>query len=382
MDDVHDNFHDSAQLEVMNLFLTQNKSISLGLVMSKIGNDSAIINKIAVGDQKGLFELGIHGWDHIDYSRLSISNQTLSLLAANKKMNLLFHHNSTIFIPPYNAFNNDTVTAMKAANLHILSSSTVQDKDTKGYFNSTLPVRQPSEDTVYHMPQVSTFAELDKKSIWVQLPLSNIITAIQGGVNEYGYAVVVLHPQNFLTVEGNKTTQKLDQNAIENLSRLVSVVAEKYQISTFEKVVTSVPELSIVHTSLGARTYSITGLSNQVKLISFVIEPNRFIKIYIEGQGKLQLIMPKSLIGKIVSFQGSSGQLISFTETVLDNSTERVILEVPPESTSIQVNGTAVVPEFEQWEIIGLALPSSFILIQVFVMYRKHLLSDKNTSHL
>jgi hypothetical protein len=41
----------------MDLFISKNQSLSLGLIMNKIGNDTRIIEKIMEGTQRGSFEL-------------------------------------------------------------------------------------------------------------------------------------------------------------------------------------------------------------------------------------------------------------------------------------------------------------------------------------
>ena len=83
--------------------------------MNHIGNDSKITGKIGEGSQLGLFELGLHGWDHIDYTKLSYSEQRETLDMANEKMKRIFGNISEIFIPPYGYFNNNTLEAMNGA---------------------------------------------------------------------------------------------------------------------------------------------------------------------------------------------------------------------------------------------------------------------------
>ena len=89
MDDVQDYWIEPAQIAPMNLFISKNQSLSLGLIMHTVGNDSKIINKVGEGYHKGLFELALHGWDHIDYSKLTEQEQQYSLQKANEKMKTL-----------------------------------------------------------------------------------------------------------------------------------------------------------------------------------------------------------------------------------------------------------------------------------------------------
>jgi hypothetical protein len=121
LDDVQDNYLQSAQLAQMNLFISKNQSLSLGIIMSGIGNDTNIIDKVREGDKKGLFELAVEGWKHVDYTKLNEQEQKDTLIKANEKMQKLFGHKSDIFITPFGTFNNDTITAMSQLGLRILS---------------------------------------------------------------------------------------------------------------------------------------------------------------------------------------------------------------------------------------------------------------------
>ena len=122
IDDIQDNWLQQAQLAIMDLFISKNQSLSLGLIMNIVGNDSKIINKLREGYQKGLFELDLHGWNHVDYTKLTEKKQRDTLQMANEKMRYLFGTTSRIFIPPLDPFNNDTLRAMRQDGIQILSS--------------------------------------------------------------------------------------------------------------------------------------------------------------------------------------------------------------------------------------------------------------------
>ena len=57
MDDIQDYWIEQGQIAPMDLFLSKNQSLSLGLIMNGLGNDSKIIDKVKEGFNKGLFEL-------------------------------------------------------------------------------------------------------------------------------------------------------------------------------------------------------------------------------------------------------------------------------------------------------------------------------------
>ena len=75
MDDIQDDWLNSAQVAVMNLFLSKNQSLSLGSIMHIVGNDFKIVDKVKEGFHKGLFELDLHGWDYVNYTKLNENQQ-------------------------------------------------------------------------------------------------------------------------------------------------------------------------------------------------------------------------------------------------------------------------------------------------------------------
>ncbi|HYT01747.1 MAG TPA: hypothetical protein VEL70_02475, partial [Candidatus Acidoferrum sp.] len=92
MDDLQDNWIRPAQITGMNLFLSKSIPLSLAIIMNSIGNDSQIIDKIKAGINRpnALFELGLHGWNHVNYANLSERGQEDTLKKANAKMVQLF----------------------------------------------------------------------------------------------------------------------------------------------------------------------------------------------------------------------------------------------------------------------------------------------------
>lgn len=247
MDDIQDGFGwiIKGQLAVMDLFLSKNQSLSLGLIMNWLGNDSKIINKVREGYQKGLFELDLHGWNHVDYTKLSEEQQRDTIQLANEKMRYLFGTTSRVFIPPYDPFNNDTLKAMSQQGIQILSSlspdydpqaNPVLDKliwsvaDGKSYKNNI---------TIYHIPGTIQFKDYMGGSIgWVRTPINTILSALLANTEKYGYAVLVLHPQDFAKRVNGKFVDVVDQTSIKDLSSLVNFLLSKnIHITSFSKLI-------------------------------------------------------------------------------------------------------------------------------------------------
>ena len=59
----------------MNLFMSKGQPLSLGIIMNGTQDIEQDIEKVAEGAKNGSFELGIHGWNHEDFTELSKSEQ-------------------------------------------------------------------------------------------------------------------------------------------------------------------------------------------------------------------------------------------------------------------------------------------------------------------
>jgi peptidoglycan/xylan/chitin deacetylase (PgdA/CDA1 family) len=240
MDDVQDFWDVQGQLAPMDLFISKNQTLSLGLIMHAVGNDSKIVNKVREGYQKGLFELALHGWDHIDYTQLSEQKQRDSLQKANEKMSYLFGTTSRIFIPPNDPFNNDTLKAMGQLGIQILSS--VEYEDNNFDHNNSVFVaggKTFNNSMIYHVPGTILFKDYVNGS-WVANPTNKILNALSVNIEKYGYGVVVLHPQDFVKsgVYNRTLVDILDQNEVKELSSLVNLLLSKnIHIVSFSKLI-------------------------------------------------------------------------------------------------------------------------------------------------
>ena len=250
MDDIQDFWIEQGQIGPMNLFISKNQSLSLGLIMHNIGNDSKIIDKVGEGYHKGLFELALHGWDHIDYSKLTEQEQQYSLQKANEKMKHLFGSTSNIFIPPNDPFNNDTLKAMSRLGIQILSSVEYEDRNLN--FNKNIFVANgnvsghhtwsynniANKSNIFHIPGTILFKDY-VRGAWVKVPIDKILNTVSGNIEKYGYAVVVIHPQDFVKVDGKgKFTNIINESDINDLLHLVdSLLSKNIHITSFSKLI-------------------------------------------------------------------------------------------------------------------------------------------------
>lgn len=259
MDDIQDSFVNSAQLEAMNLFISRGQPLSLGIVMADIGDDLRITGKVGQGSQMGLFELGLHGWGHIDYTTLSEAEQKSTLNEANEKMNMIFGNVSDTFVPPFGYFNNATINALEELGIGILSASIFAEEDfddNKSIFNKTesdikrtkiepgditsFQKATPPDKEVYHLPGMVQFKNYENGSM-VKVPHDRIISEVSKNIAEYGYSIIVFHPQDLVQMDKNGKvldSRMLNATEVQDLSQLMdTLLTNGIKISTMSEIV-------------------------------------------------------------------------------------------------------------------------------------------------
>jgi peptidoglycan/xylan/chitin deacetylase (PgdA/CDA1 family) len=223
-DDIRNGYLESVQKALLNYFISHNQSVTLGLVMNQLDDKSELVNTIRNGYSRNLFELGIHGWDHVDYTNLTGFEQQSSLLKANQKINLLFSTYPRIFIPPFNLFNNDTLSSMQRAGMNILSSAIYYDEPDIISMYEQNP--NSMNKKIFHIPEMTDFS-IYYNGNWVKAPIKFILSDIDFDINTYGYSVVMIHPHNFGTPINGTLVDSLDLNQLNSLNSLINMIKSK-----------------------------------------------------------------------------------------------------------------------------------------------------------
>jgi hypothetical protein len=233
VDGIQDYWVRAGQLATMNQFIFKNQSVTLGIIMNAVGNDSEIANKIKQGKDSGLFELGVYGWDDTDYTKLSEQEQTNSMYESNTKMIALFGNASEIFFPPFDAFNDGTINAMKQAGMKILGGSFDQiDLNT----NNNQP--QALSSNIFYIPSTISFKDYYGDE-YIRNSVQSIFNNATQSVNAYGYAVIVIEPQDFMKIDANgDPTEAVDENQINDLSSLIDLIlSNNIHIGSFSELI-------------------------------------------------------------------------------------------------------------------------------------------------
>ena len=256
VDDIGDFGKNKVQSAILDHFITDNKKLSVGIVVNRFGNlgsDGIVYTKVKEGYEKGLFELAIHGLNHLNYSGLTEKQQNEDFIEANNKLQLLFGNKSRIFIPPFNQFSSDTLKAMAESGLDIFSTSYWEESKTPNphrvptSFKTNGSKLQLSEVNVnetdstqtlkkkiYHVPFDTSLLYFLREGYSGENITQKILSNVNKNIAKYGFSVIVLHPTDFATFNsstGNYTNaidpvkfQMLD-NIIDSLeARGISIV--------------------------------------------------------------------------------------------------------------------------------------------------------------
>jgi 3D (Asp-Asp-Asp) domain-containing protein len=226
MDDVQDYWIQSAQLDLMNVFLSKKMDLTLGLIMNEIGDDSFIVGKVNEGLHKGLFHLAVHGWNHIDYTKLSEQDQKNTILQALEKMNGLFGVRSNIFVPPYDLFNGGTLKALNDTGIRILSSALWEENDFDGGKDVFVADMKTQSNTqgIYHLPETISFDNYTDDGHTINSN-QDILGNVTKNVSTNGYAVIVVHPQDFVKIDQRgQATDIPDENRKRDLLSLIDLL--------------------------------------------------------------------------------------------------------------------------------------------------------------
>jgi len=243
IDDIQDYWIEKASIAAMDLFISKNLTLSVGLIIHDIGNDTILTEKIEEGLDRNLFELALHGWDHEDFTTFDLQQQKDLLKKANEKNQILFGNKSQVFTPPYDQFNNNTLKAMNDLNIKILSSSLQAENDFnegKDIFNLKVKMINSGSvsDSIYHLPSTVSFYDYEDDNRTKE-SLQDILNKVDDSISKYGYSVITFHAQDFAKLdEEGEFFDIVDIEQIEDLSLLIDTLKLKnISASSFSGIV-------------------------------------------------------------------------------------------------------------------------------------------------
>ena len=214
IDDIQDYAFRDAQIYMMEQARTNNIPLSLAVIPTYFGEDYELVEAVKQTLRSGS-EVTAHGWKHENLSQYSLMEQETRLLEAKQFLEETLNSEVTVLVPPMFSYNNDTVAAMEATDLTIVSGLT--EYHEKGW----------ASDHVQSIPATIELCDL-AYNVWTMKSKEAVLSELQASITEHGYAIIVTHPQEFIT-EG-----KLNPEIAANYEQILQAIAQNYSFNTIE----------------------------------------------------------------------------------------------------------------------------------------------------
>jgi hypothetical protein len=126
LDDIQDYWLSNVQKTLISTFHDQKLPLTIGIIANEFGSDKNLVSYInsSLYDTTWEFEVADHGWNHEDFTTFTYAKQLTLLQNATAKIKKVLPAVTNIksFIPPYNTWNQNTVTALAAVGISYMSS--------------------------------------------------------------------------------------------------------------------------------------------------------------------------------------------------------------------------------------------------------------------
>lgn len=228
LDDIQDHFTRDAQKDLIDMFLTEKVPLTIGVIGGYLHDDNDLIQFLQKAVSSGTIEVANHSWDHKDHSAKTSNEQKDSIVKTNERIKELFNTPIKTFIPPENAFNDDTLSAMKAAGLTHLSGSMFVRADTPPY-----PLKDG--DSIFHFPQTSFVSNVDTSTgKWEIFTNERVLEMISASTKQYGFAVVSIHPVAYYDKQDSKYVYH--KETMEPLQTLLKQVKKEFNVVKISEI--------------------------------------------------------------------------------------------------------------------------------------------------
>jgi len=220
LDDVQDFFLNDPQLGVFQLFQTKQVPLSIGIIGGFIGTDAKIVNFIK-NDMKSdnpTLEIVSHSWNNSPLTNYDKEGQKELLLKTDERIFDVFGVSPKVMVPPENLVNDDTFAAMKELGYTHLTGHT----ETELY-----PPTSITNQTLYYFPANGETAMLNSETnLWVTQTNENILARAQDSLNNFGFAIVMMHPYEFSVTDLGIYSNQRNQEMLDQTSQLIDKIKQ------------------------------------------------------------------------------------------------------------------------------------------------------------
>jgi peptidoglycan/xylan/chitin deacetylase (PgdA/CDA1 family) len=236
LDDIQDYWLNNVQTEIIETFSRNNVSLTIGIIGNYFGDDQRMVSLIKTrlpSNQTGYapLELANHGWNHEDFTVFDRAEQSELIAKTSQKVFDLLGVKPSVFIPPLNKLNNDTISALVENQIQYVSANLTAFPISSGALDRVNEDEIADRARVYHFPSTVVTGDLnDDDTEWYTKDHKRILEEIDESIQQYGYAIVTMHPQEFSTREGLNFQNEPDESQIAELELVLENLVQKGEI--------------------------------------------------------------------------------------------------------------------------------------------------------
>ena len=218
-DDVQDYWLNDVQIQLMNTFVENETPLTVGIIADAFGNDLKMLDFVRGQKNKESFEIASHGVGNVPFTEFSKEEQDDKLKQSVQSIEDSLDVTPKTFIPPQNRFNEDTKQVLVDNGFTHISSSLLHGD------SPPFPLKG---EKLYRFPETSTTGTFDpKNNVFVGISHEETLSHTLDGLEKYGFAVIVSHPQEFSTIVNGTYTNQANSLQIDELKKLIEKIQEK-----------------------------------------------------------------------------------------------------------------------------------------------------------
>jgi len=217
-DDVQDYWLNDVQIQFMDVFVEKEIPLTIGIIAYAFGDDIKLFNFVNDNHENN-FEIASHGMGNIPFTEFSKEEQDDILKQSVQSIEDKLGITPKIFVPPQNRFNEDTKQVLVNNGFTHISSSLLH--------GDSPPFPLKGEE-LYRFPEIGTTGIFDpENNIFVGVTHEETFSDTLNGLEKYGFAVIVSHPQEFSTVINGTYTNQVNNSQISELEKLIEKIQQK-----------------------------------------------------------------------------------------------------------------------------------------------------------
>jgi peptidoglycan/xylan/chitin deacetylase (PgdA/CDA1 family) len=237
LDDVQDYWLADTQIQLIGLFAEKNIPISVGIIGSLFGSDENLISVLTENIDSENIEIVNHSWNNEPLTNFGEVTQDEYITKTNEKILDVLGVTPTALIPPQNLYDENTVKTLKKNGFTHLISHVKENSDTN------------IEDNSFYIVPATTETGILLDSIqWKIQEKDHIYEMIKTSLSQKGYAIVMIHPQEFslndqgeYDIPNTKYIGELDK-LLDEISQLDSKIVKISNVKPHEEIIEKTQE--------------------------------------------------------------------------------------------------------------------------------------------